>query len=210
LKALHADLLSLSYAISNTPELSPEQIKQLQQLLKPLTPTEISFENALIGDLQFVTENQSMYYKGNPWYIRYMMQQTATTNRYYRDTLLPVFRFGQMSPKDFYERAQTPIKPSEFSWLNPYNLGGKVGLSNTWQLADYIGRGHDLAGIYSLVALQLSLKNIPQDQWLDAIRTSPYKNHYTLKPFDVDTSKHSISFPCFNPRDSCKILWKYE
>ena len=110
-----------------------------------------------------------------------------------------------MPAPEFYERAQTPIKPLEFSRFNPYNLGGKIDLSRNWQLASYIGRGHDLAGIYSLVALQLALKINPPQDIAAAIKLSPYKNPYTEKPFDYDPATKALSFQCFEVKDVCKI-----
>ena len=131
----------------------------------------------------------------------------ASANWYYRQTLKPAFAFNNMSPAEFFEHTQTPTKPLEFSRFNPYNLGGKnipikkMGIRN---LYIYIGRAHDLAGIYSLVALQVELKSITEQDWADAIKQSSYKNPYTAKPFDFDTTTKSLSFSCFSESDICQ------
>jgi hypothetical protein len=137
--------------------------------------------------------------------IWYLWQPTASSNLAYRHTFKPTFALSKMPAPEFYERAQTPIKPLEFSRFNPYNLGGKIDLSRNWQLASYIGRGHDLAGIYSLVALQLELKINPPQDIAATIKSSPYKNPYTQKPFDYDPTTKALSFQCFDVKDVCKI-----
>jgi hypothetical protein len=112
---------------------------------------------------------------------------------------------SQMPAPEFYERAQIPVKALAFSRFNPYNLGGKIYLSNNWQYVSYIGRAHDLAGLYSLVALQLELKANPPQDVIAAIKSSPYKNPYTEKPFDYDPATKALSFQCFEVKDVCKI-----
>lgn len=71
--------------------------------------------------------------------------------------------------------------------------------------APYIGRAHDLAGIYSLVALQLELKMIAKQDWPAAIKSSHHKNPYTKKPFDYDAATQSLGFSCFSAADICQI-----
>lgn len=207
--ALRRNLSALSFAISKESELSPIQVQSLQTLLKPLTTQEISMEKALTAELRFGAENWKTAPKQVPdgeslmqWFL---IQPTALNNLFYRQTLKPVFVMNQMSAPQFYERAQTPIKALESSRFNPYNLGGKIYLSKNWQLSSYIGRGHDLAGIYSLVALQLELKINPQQDIAAAIKSSPYKNPYTEKPFDYDPATKALSFQCFEAKDVCKI-----
>ena len=209
LAALRRNLSALSYAISQETTISPVQVQNLQTLLKPLTPEEVSADTALTGELRFGAENwktaPNEIMEGTPRIIWYLWQPTASSNLAYRHTFKPTFALSKMSAPEFYERAQTPIKPLEFSRFNPYNLGGKIDLSRNWQLASYIGRGHDLAGIYSLVALQLELKINPPQNIAAAIKASPYKNPYTQKPFDYDPATKALSFKCFDVKDVCKI-----
>lgn len=209
LAALRRNLSALSYAISKETELSPTQTQSLQTLLKPLTPEEISIERVLNGELRFSAENWKTAPKETPEGVSPIMwllyQPTATSNLTYRHTFKPTFALSKMSAPEFYERAQTPIKALEFSRFNPYNLGGKIELSRNWQFASYIGRAHDLAGLYSLVALQLALKINPPQDIAAAIKSSPYKNPYTNKPFDYDPATKALSFQCFEAKDVCKI-----
>jgi hypothetical protein len=209
LASLRRNLSALSYAISKETELSPTQAQSLQTLLKPLTAEEVSIDRALTGELRFGAENwktaPNEIPEGTSRIIWLLYQPTATSNLTYRHTIKPTFALSKMSAPEFYERAQTPIKALEFSRFNPYNLGGKMDLSRNWQLASYIGRGHDLAGLYSLVALQLELKTNPPQDLAAAIKASPYKNPYTEKQFDYDLATKALSFPCFDVKDVCKI-----
>jgi hypothetical protein len=210
LASLRRNLSALSYAISKESNLSPAQIQSLQTLLKPLTPDEVNINEALTGELRFSAESWKTAPKETPEgesiVLRLLTQQTASANLFYHHTLKPTFALSQMSAYEFYERAQTPVKALEFSHFNPYNLGGKIYLSKNWQLSPYIGRTHDLTGLYSLVALQLELKTNPPQDVMTAIKSSPYKNPYTDKPFDYDPATKALSFPCFEVKDVCKIF----
>jgi hypothetical protein len=209
LASLRRNLSALSFAIGKEAELSPTQIQSLQTLLKPLTSNETSMDRALTGELRFGAENwktaPNETPEGESRILSHLTQPTASANLFYLHTLKPTFALSQMSSKDFYERAQTPVKALEFSRFNPYNLGGKIYLSKNWQLSPYIGRTHDLAGLYSLVALQLELKTNPPQDVIAAIKSSPYKNPYTEKPFDYDPATKALSFQCFEVKDVCKI-----
>lgn len=209
LASLRRNLSAISYAISKEIELSPTQVQSLQTLLKPLTPKEISLDRALTGELRFGVENwktaPNKMPEGESRILSLLSQPTANANWLYRQTLKPAFAMSKMSASEFYERAQTPTEALEFSRFNPYNLGGKIYLSKNWQYSPYIGRAHDLAGIYSLVALQLELKVNPSQDIMTAIKTSPYKNLYTDKSFDYDPITKGLSFRCFDVKDVCRI-----
>lgn len=209
LASLRRNLSALSYAINKETQLTPAQVQNLQNILQPLTADEINIEEALTSELRFGVENQQSAPKKIPEETSIILwaltQPTATNNRFYRQTMKPMFAFNQMPSAEFYERAQAPATAITFSRFNPYNLGGKIMMSNNWQLASYIGRVHDLAGIYSLVALQLELKINSSQDIVTAIKSSPYKNSYTQKPFDYDPATKALSFQCFDAKDVCKI-----
>jgi hypothetical protein len=209
LASLRRNLSALSYAISKETEISTDQVQNLQTLLKPLTSKEITMDRALTGELRFSAENwktaPNEIPQGESRILSFLNQPTASVNLFYRHTLKPTIALSKMPAPEFYEHAQTPVKALEFSRFNPYNLGGKIYLSKNWQYAPYIGRAHDLAGIYSLVALQLELKtNVPQDV-AAAIKSSTYKSPYTNKPFDYDSATKTLSFRCFDAKDICSI-----
>ncbi|MFO1390516.1 hypothetical protein, partial [Cellvibrio sp.] len=117
----------------------------------------------------------------------------------------PAFALDQLSPMEFYERAQTSAPALEFSRFNPYNLGGKLSLSKNWQYVSYLGRAHDLAGMYLLIALQLELKINHPENLGAAVKASAFRNPYTGKPFDYDSATNSLGFQCFDVKDICRI-----
>lgn len=207
--SLYRNLAALSYAIKQASELSSTQLQQLQALLKALSSQEVSLEKVLVSELRFGAENWQTAPKaipeGESIILWTLTQPVAATNWFYRQTLKPAFALNQMSSMEFYERAQTPTTALAFSRFNPYNLGGKINLAKNWQYAPYIGRAHDLAGIYSLVALQLELKTIAKQDWPAAIKSSQYKNPYTKKPFDYDSANNALGFSCFSAADICEI-----
>ncbi|GGY81666.1 hypothetical protein GCM10011613_27930 [Cellvibrio zantedeschiae] len=207
--SLRRNLSAISYVISKEAVISSDQTKALQALLIPLTADETDMEKVLTAELRFSAENWKTapkeFIEGSSVILATLYQPTASSNWFYRQTLKPVFAFNKMSASEFYERAQAATQPLEFSRFNPYNLGGKISQSQNWQYAPYIGRSHDLAGIYSLVGLQLELKTNPPQNIAEAIKTSAYKNPYTKKPFDYDATTKSLSFRCFEAKDECKI-----
>lgn len=209
INALRGDLLNLSFAINKLPSITPALEKNLRELLKPLSPNEINIDAALTSELHLSVNNRDFYSENVPEGISLplslLIQQTASVNLYYKKTIKPGLILGKLSPSEFYERAQIPVKATPFSRFNPYNLGGKIAQSQNWQLSPYIGRAHDLAGLYALVALQLELKTNPPQDIIAAIKTSPYKNPYTEKPFDYDTATQTLSFQCFEVKDVCSI-----
>ncbi|MEN0039517.1 MAG: hypothetical protein AAGC78_20745 [Cellvibrio sp.] len=212
LNALRGDLQALSYAISQQPALSDKQRQELQNLLLPLGREEIAIDEALLTEFRMMVENRQTFFlffsatPGNEsWFLNLLVQPTASVNRYFKYAYQPSYNFSKLTAPEFYMRAQAPIRPVEFSRFNPYNLGGKIKLSQPWQIADYIGRAHDLAGIYSLVSLQLELTAAAQQDISERIASSSYKNPYSEKSFDYDAKTNTLSFRCFDVKDTCKI-----
>lgn len=204
---LRRNLAALSYAINNETILTATQINELKTLLRPLTAEEINITEALIAELRFSAENwKTSISEGESTVLWFLTQPTANTNLFYLRTVKPALALSQLSSKDFYLQAQTSLSSLEFSHFNPYNLGGKTYLAkNNWQFTPYIGRAHDLAGLYSLLALQLELKTNPPQDLNTAINLSPHKNPYTGKPLNFNPNTKSISFPCFDIKDVCRI-----
>lgn len=207
--SLYRNVAALSYAIKQESELSVAQSQHLQALLKQLTAQEVNLEKVLVSELRFGAENWQTAPKnipeGESIILWALTQPIAATNWFYRQTLKPAFALNQLSAVEFYEQAQTPTTALAFSRFNPYNLGGKINLAKNWQYTPYIGRAHDLAGIYSLASLQLELKTIAKQDWPAAIKKSNHRNPYTKKPFDYDAATRSLGFSCFSAADICQI-----
>lgn len=207
--SLRRNLAAISYALTRETELSTPETQRLQKLLTPLSKKEVDMEKVLISELRFSAESWQTAPKeipeGESIILWLLTQPYATTNWHYRQTLKPAFALNQLSATAFYEQAQPPTPALPFSRFNPYNLGGKINLAKNWQYASYIGRAHDLAGIYEMVALQVELKAIAEQDWPATIRSPHFNNPYTEKPFDFDATAQSLSFDCFSAQDICQI-----
>lgn len=212
LNAIRGNLLALSYGIRQEQTLTAEQIRNLQLLLNPIPHEDANIDNTIKADFRVMVNSigQFLDVMTNRGEIKQLMlypmtQVNATINLSYQQFYKPAIRLSQMSPADFYEHTQIPAKPFTFSRLNPYNLGGKFTFSTPWQYPGYIGRAHDLNGLYSLVHLQVTLKINAHNDVNTAIKTSTFKNPYTQKPFDYDPTKKELGFRCFDIRDACRI-----
>lgn len=223
--ALQKNLLNISFTLKEIPSLSDEETQALTSLLKPLTQDEVMIDKALTGDLSIMVESQRdllKHFSPDPSFrkliLSLMEQTTASANLHFKQTYLPAYKLSQMNAPEFYLNAQKPLTPLRFSRLNPYNLGGKIQLAKIWPVADYIGRAHDLNGIYTLVRLQLStvtsLKNLeaPKEQvfqqTLKKLLDDPeFRNPYTQRHFDIDDAHGEISFNCYEARNRCAISY---
>lgn len=221
--ALQKNLLSISFMLKETPLLNDMETQAFTTILQPLAQDEIMIGEALTGDLRAGVENQLellKYFSSDPssrnLALALMEQTTASTNLYFKQTYLPVYNLSLLSAPEFYLSAQKPLTPLKFSRLNPYNLGGKIQLAQTGAIADYIGRSHNLSGMYSLVRMQLraaislqareDLTDQDLQVTLEKLLTNPeFRNPYTQQPFDHDTAHRQISFNCYEARDRCAI-----
>lgn len=212
INALRGNLQALSYAIRNENNLSALQISQLQSLTTPLSVRDLNFNAAITGEFIMLINsgNQMREWlmtnsKSKYWLLYPLTQPQASINLSYQYSYKPATLLSQLSAAEFHQQTQLPTKTIKFSRLNPYNLGGKVNLVTPTPYFFYIGRGHDLAGIYSLVQLQLALKEVAPDEIAEHIKTAQYKNPYTLQAFDYIPQQKQLGFRCFDGKDICSI-----
>ncbi|MDO3386867.1 hypothetical protein QWI17_13550 [Gilvimarinus sp. SDUM040013] len=210
--ALRWHLYSLSHAINEEPVVGDQQRTHLRQILQPLSRDELDISEAFNAELLTVVENSDDFLKYlaaqstlNGFLLSLMSQPVASVNLYYRSSLLPMYGVSKLSGRAFLAEAKRFRKNNKLSYLNPYNLGGRITLQNPWPLVDYLGRLHDLSGIYSLVSLQLEIKSSTASVQ-DAIAGSSFKNPYTEKPFSYDDVNHTLGFDCFNNRIVCEVV----
>lgn len=210
INTLKRNLDNLSYAISKEPELTDDTLAALGDLLQPLHHDELHVD-LFAGEYRIMANDPDVFtsmgenLKTPKWLLRLLGQHKATVNRVYQQTYAPAQKLSQMSSPDFYIAAQAPLKPLSFSRLNPYNLGGKIATDHVWEMADYIGRIHDLNGIFLLVNLQRELKVSAPHDLTTAIKASRFRNPYTQKPFAYEPATNTLSFACYDARDSCRI-----
>lgn len=142
-----------------------------------------------------------------------LFQPNATNNKHFQYLLKPVTEIGKLNKAEFYalinsnkidlnKSFEVSISPTSL-----YNLGGKLLLpASIWSPTDYIARVHDVNGMFDLVKLQLSLKNIPQEDIQLSINNSTIKNPYTNLPMSFNRENQSLGFECLDKHSLCQIL----
>ncbi|HEY7886046.1 MAG TPA: hypothetical protein VIC08_13970 [Cellvibrionaceae bacterium] len=210
---LHRDLAFLSHFLrTHTP--SPEQHTAIAKLLTPLSESERDISESFYEELR-VTANSGRaafaYYSPSQLasalhYVSY--QPKATLNDYYQYFIEPALNLAKAEGPQFVALAESHAPyPHAPSVMPPslFNLAGKLSLKqqSAGAAADYIGRMHDLVGIYRLVHLQLLAKSDGLEQ---ALREKNFANPFTLKAIDYDKTVQKLSFSCFKrPKPYCSI-----
>jgi len=207
--SIRNNLLALSGFISQN-ELSQTQLDQIKSLSRSLSKDELDIREAMLGELSFASSYLADYSGG----IKSLfVQENASKNQYFELKVLPVLARSaisakelKVSQKDFANQHSTEIDLSFPSIL--YNPISKtlLSLSNTQAYDDYIGRVHDLDGMFTLIALQLQLKMQSKLPAQSVIQNSKFKNPYTGQPMDFDANNGLLGFECFNPADVCQIF----
>ena len=70
---------------------------------------------------------------------------------------------------------------------------------------DYIGRVHDLNGMFYLLKLQIEIALNPEKAVAQVIVQSQYSNPYTLEPMQYNSATHSIYFECMDKTSVCEL-----
>lgn len=212
INALRGNLLALSYAISAAENLSDIQSALLDKQIKPLTSPDFNFAAAVTGEFLMMNNSTAQFREWmfsrddmKQWLLYPLTQTNASINMGYARFYQPAIALSQVASSAFYQQVQLPPQPLEFSRLNPYNLGGKINLVPPLPYYSYIGRGHDLTGIYEMLRLQLDIKRTQPIDIAQFIKTSNAKNPYTQQVFDYDEQHRQLSFRCFDAKDICSI-----
>ena len=132
-------------------------------------------------------------------------------NEQYLRTILPLRLRASMSAEEFYRAHGQDRLAYDVRVVPPplYNLGGKLTLkwsASNMGIQDYITRVHDLDGRIALVLLQAEIAGAPARRTEDVVRTSVYRNPFTLEPMDFDRTAQTIGFDCLaNSDDRCAV-----
>lgn len=202
--------------------LSPAEIVTIKELLTPISPQENNIANAFLGEGRYIYEllqnpilENSVDYGTPAFLMRSLTQTNATLNNYYNEVTLPLIELSKLATDDFADevikraKRQTESKGVNVSLSSLYNLGGKLIARNfiAGTAYDYIGRIHDLNGIFELVSLQLDLKGLEGEQVTQAVESSRFRNPYTGQPFKVDLKRKQLSFKCIDKSPQCTIFF---
>lgn len=210
---IHRNLLLLSLHLqAHGQSLDNEQHERIAALIEPLSPDEVDISEAYRGELRGLASTQFFELWMGPSDMRELMasiayQPNATVNDIYEYYIEPSMRLAKFDGPEFWQ--SLPINEAAYpeSRIFPptiYNLSGKLMLSDSLQAsADYIGRMHNLQGMFRMLNVQLRANNgsletlIESDQW---------SNPFTKEPFAFDSEKSELSFECYKRNaEWCKI-----
>ncbi len=212
ISAIRYDLQNLN-ALLNEHALTPEQQQTTRQLLQ--APRNLNFMQALrSAQHQFqkiaqIAAHTSLS-ENNVRMIYWLRQDNASANNYYEETTKPLMQLLQVKPDDFPAAADklSEQKSRKFT-VSPYNLGEFFlhdNYKSNRQFFIYtLAATYDLAGMYTLLELQLDIK---QKQPIDTaafIQSAPQRNPYTHKAMDYNPASGELGFACLNKRDVCNI-----
>jgi hypothetical protein len=213
LAGLRNDTSFLSTLMRSRP-LNDEELEQIPLILKPLSDDERDIGETFMAEMRIALRSSKPFaivLEGPGWINRLVLQENATINEQYLKTTLPLRLRAAMSADEFYRaRGQDPLSYDVRVVPPPlYNLGGKLTLkwtASNMGIQDYITRVHDLDGRIALVLLQAEIARNPNRRVEDVVRSSVYRNPFTLEPMDYDPSDQTLGFDCLaNSDDRCAL-----
>jgi hypothetical protein len=181
-------------------QLDARDLERLRAIVRPLTREERDIGAA------FLSESRTALLDGEPhvardasWVIRLLLQNNATFNQEFRETIEPMRERASLDARQFYERkAYEPLRrglrvePGIF-----YNLGGKLALSrSTWDPHQFLSRVHDEDGRIALLLLQAQMEAQPGADMAALVRSSTLRNPYTGEPMEYDAQAGTMEFAC--------------
>lgn len=197
-------------------ELNAQEREQLRDIVRPFTR-----EESDIGEA-FLSEARTALLGGQPsvtadasWWVRLLLQENATFNQEYRETIAPMRARATLDASEYWARkAYEPLRHD--LRLEPrmfYNLGGKLALSEaTWDVHVFPSRVHDEQGRITLLLLAAQLEEHPEQDVATLVRTSSLRNPYTGEAMEYDASEGTIGFACLHtahhppePADRCLV-----
>lgn len=197
-------------------QLDARELEQLRGFVRPLTREERDIGAA------FLAESRTALLGGEPsvawdasWIVRLLMQDNATFNQEFRETIEPMLGRSSLDAREYYDRrAYEPLR-REFR-LAPgmlYNLGGKLALSRSpWDAHQFPSRVHDEEGRITLLLLQAQIEEHPDRDVATLVRTSSLRNPYTGEPMEYDARDGTLGFTCLHtafhppePPDRCAV-----
>jgi hypothetical protein len=197
-------------------QLEDSDLAQLRGFVRPLTREESDIGAA------FLSESRTFLLGGTPsdagdasWVVRALLQENATFNQQYRDTVEPMRGRASLDARQYYDsKAYEPLH-REFH-LTPamfYNFGGKMALSRSvWDAHQLPSRVHDEDGRITLLLLQAQIEERPDQDVATLVRSSTLRNPYTGEAMEFDAPERTIAFQCLHtafhipePADQCAV-----
>ncbi len=217
---IYDDIHSLSAAIRRG-HLGAEELEGLLNNMYTLNAAEMDlsqvFEYELKTGIEWYETAESADDLGKVFSLWNMFnglfyQPKATVNFNYLNTTEPLKNLSLLNAEKFYQLVNVEQWAKDFSptirWTPSmlYNYVGKVLVSYSKPAyKDYIGRVHDLNGMFYLLLLQTEIALQPDQPVEQLINQSKYTNPYTLEPMLYNKPSHSIYFKCMDKTSSCEL-----
>lgn len=197
-------------------QLDAHELELLRGAVRPFRPEERDIgaaflsesRTALLGGQLWVTADAS-------WVMRLVLQENATFNQDYRETIEPMMARSSLDARAYYARkAYEPLRrglrvtPGMF-----YNLGGKLALSSSpFDAHQFPSRVHDEEGRITLLLIAAQLEEHPEADPATLVRSSSLRNPYTGEAMEYDEREGTLSFACLHtahhapePPDRCAV-----
>jgi hypothetical protein len=181
-------------------QLDAGDLARLRSFVRPLSTEERDIgaaflsetRTSLLGGMPYVAVEAS-------WVLRLLLQENATFNQEFRDTIEPMRRRASLDARQYYrQKAYEPL-PKQFL-VSPgmfYNLGGKLALSRSaWDAHQFPSRVHDEEGRITLLLLQAEIEEQPNQDVATLVRSSALRDPYTGEPMEYDARTGLIRFEC--------------
>ncbi|WP_154224188.1 hypothetical protein [Marinicella rhabdoformis] len=215
--AVYTDIDSLSTAIKHG-ALSQQQLKQLQSSIKTLSPADINMGTTFEYEFKYGMSFIDVAFESEEYdslldaLYNMFYQQHATHNISYSKGTKKYKEVSNLDSRSFFLYANSHQPEIDFSspftWspTTLYNPMGKLLISYALPAYnDYIGRGHDLNGMFYLLKLQIEIALNPDKSVEQVIAHSQYTNPYTLEPMHYNKDSHSIYIDCMGKHSVCEL-----
>jgi hypothetical protein len=213
LAGIRNDTTFLSTVIRRQP-MNDEDLARIPLILEPFSAEERDIGETFMAEMRISMQSAKSFavvMEGPAWINQLALQENATINEQYLRLTLPLRVRAAMTAEEFYRARGQDQLSSPVRVIPPplYNLGGKLSLKWAAQnlgIQDYISRVHDLDGRIALVLLQAEIARNPDRRVEDVVRSSVYRNPFTLEPMDYDPTDQTLGFDCLaNSDDRCAV-----
>ncbi len=203
-------------ALLRARELDAHELESLRGFVSPFTPEERDIGNAFVSQVRsHLLSGVPLVSLESPWLSRMLMQENATFNLVFQQTIEPMRQRSSLDAREFHDlAAYEPLRHEmKFTPAVLFNLGGKLALSrSTWDPHQFPSRIHDEDGRIALILLQAEIEEHPESDVATVVRSSGHRNLYTGNAFDFDPLARTIGFTClhtaFHPpelADQCNV-----
>jgi hypothetical protein len=203
-------------ALMRERDLDAQDLEILRHVIRPFVHEERDIGAAFVAEVRGpLLSGVTPFAHDASWMTGLLLQENATFNQFYRETIEPMRRRTSLAARQYFEnKAYEPLS-HELRWAPAmfYNFGGKLALSrSTWDPHQFPSRVHDEDGRIALLLIQAQIEEHPEMDVERLVRSSQHRNPYTGGAMDYDEEAGTIGFVClhtaFHPpelADQCAV-----